>query len=423
MPQPLDPEALRAHLAALVDSSEDAILSKTLDGTILTWNRGAERLYGYTAEEMVGKSISILVPSDRPGEVEDILARVQRGESDHFETLRIHKDGTAVPMSVTISPIRDADGTIIAASTIARKVRIGDDRDRSADDRDQRAVAQDQVSDTRDERGEARDQRAEARDEAAVSDRAAAFRDRRGAASDRMQAADDRHAAGPEDRDQEAEAHDQESETRDARGRARDQRAEARDVAAFSDRAAAVRDRRGAATDRLNAAVDREAAAADRVISARERAISSIDELTGAHRRDAGTLELEREIARAKRTNQSLVIAFIDVDGLKARNDVLGHAAGDQLLRSTVNGLRKHLRSYDLIVRFGGDEFVCALLDMTMPDADNRFVAINAELAETENGSITVGLTELHPDDSLEGLIARADEALYSERERSPRRS
>ena len=393
-------------------------MSKTLDGTILSWNQGAEKLYGYTAEEIVGRSISILVPSDRPGELEDILARVQRGESDQFETVRVHKDGTAMPMSVTISPIRDADGIIIAASTIARKVRIGDDRDRSADDRDQRAVVQDQVSETRDERGEARDQRAEARDEAAVSDRAAAFRDRRGAASDRMQAADDREAAAPEDRDQEAEAHDQESETRDARGQARDQRAEARDVAAFSDRAAAFRDRRGAANDRMQAAVDREAAAADRVISARERAISSIDELTGAHRRDAGTLELEREIARAKRTDQSLVVAFIDVDGLKARNDVLGHAAGDQLLRSTVTSLRKHLRSYDLIVRFGGDEFVCALLDMSMLEAGNRFEAINADLAETENGSITVGLTELLLEDSLEGLIARADEALYKERER-----
>jgi diguanylate cyclase (GGDEF)-like protein len=154
------------------------------------------------------------------------------------------------------------------------------------------------------------------------------------------------------------------------------------------------------------------------VLSARERAVSSIDELTGAHRRDSGTLELEREIARAKRTHKPLLFAFIDVDGLKARNDLLGHAAGDQLLRSTVNSLRAHLRSYDLIVRFGGDEFVCALLDMSTPEAATRFETINANLAETENGSITVGLAELREEDSLEGVIARADEALYRNRAR-----
>lgn len=418
MPEDLDPGGLRAHLAAIVASSADAILSKSLDGTVLSWNLGAEKLYGYTADEIVGKPVSILVPPDRLGEIEDILARVKRGEViDHFETLRIHKDGTAVPVSVTISPIKDADGNIIAASTIARAVRVGDDRDRSAEDRDQRAEVQDQESETRDERGEARDHRADARDEAAVSDRAAAFRDRRGAASDRMQAADDRQAAAPEDRDHEAEAHDHESETREARGLARDQRAEARDVAAFTDREAALRDRRGAANDRMQAADDREAAAADRVLSAWERAVSSIDDLTGAHRRDSGTLELEREIARAKRTHQRLLLAFIDVDSLKARNDVLGHAAGDQLLRSTVNSLRAHLRSYDLIVRFGGDEFVCALLDMSTSEAATRFETINADLAETENGSITVGLAELRAEDSLEGVIARADEALYRKRE------
>ena len=250
---------------------------------------------------------------------------------------------------------------------------VGDVRDRRAEDRDQRAEVQDQESETRDERGEARDQRAEARDEAAVSDRG---------------------------------------------GQSVGQRAEARDEAA-SDRAEALSDRRGAANDRLQAADDREAAASDRVISARERAISSIDDLTGAHRRDAGTLELERELARAKRTGQSLVLAFIDVDGLKERNDLLGHAAGDQLLRDTVHCLRTQLRSYDLIVRFGGDEFVCALFDMSTSEATLRFAAINADLKETSSGSITVGLTELRSDDTLEGLIARADDALYSERERS----
>ena len=168
----------------------------------------------------------------------------------------------------------------------------------------------------------------------------------------------------------------------------------------------------------MQAADDREAAAADRVVSAHERAVSSIDEFTGAYRRDAGTIELERETARAKRTNRPLVLAFVDVDGLKVRNDSLGHAAGDKLLRRTVESMRTHLRSYDLIVRFGGDEFVCALMDVSMSEAAKRFATVNEDLMDTERGSITVGLAELRPTDSLKDLLGRADDALYKERDR-----
>ncbi len=122
-----------------------------------------------------------------------------------------------------------------------------------------------------------------------------------------------------EDRDQRAVAHDKESDARDIRADARDSRAQAReqaadvvDAAAVADRAGALRDRRGGASDRSQAADDREAAAADRVLSAQERAAYCIDQLTGAHRRETGLMELEREIARAKRTNQPLTLAFVD---------------------------------------------------------------------------------------------------------------
>lgn len=178
-----------------------------------------------------------------------------------------------------------------------------------------------------------------------------------------------------------------------------------------------MRDRRGGASDRTQAADDREAAAADRVLSAQERKSSSIDELTGAYRRDAGTLELERETVRAKRTNRPLVLAFVDVDGLKATNDSLGHAAGDQLLRQVVEACRAHFRSYDLIVRFGGDEFVCSLMDLSLGEAVKRFLLIDADLSAAHQASISVGLAELKQDDSLEDLIERADEALYKERD------
>jgi diguanylate cyclase (GGDEF)-like protein len=226
-----------------------------------------------------------------------------------------------------------------------------------------------------------------------------------------------------EDRDRRAEAHDEASEARDARAEARDERAEVRERAAdeveagaAGDRAGALRDRRGGASDRAQAADDREAASADRVESARQRMASSIDELTRAHRREAGIVELKREIARARRTKQPLALAFVDVDDLKETNDSFGHAAGDQRLRWTADTIRAHLRSYDLIIRFGGDEFLCALPGVDEREAARRFSLVNPDLAEAHQASVTVGLTELMADDAVEDLIARADEAMYRER-------
>jgi PAS domain S-box-containing protein len=116
-------EDARSLLAAIVDSSDDAILSKNLEGIVLSWNRAAERLYGYTAEEVIGKPIGIIVPDSRAFEVADFLARLARGERvEHVETERIRKDGTIVPVSLTISPVRDADGNVVGASAIARDI-------------------------------------------------------------------------------------------------------------------------------------------------------------------------------------------------------------------------------------------------------------------------------------------------------------
>jgi two-component system CheB/CheR fusion protein len=112
-----------ARLAAIVESSADAIVSKDLDGVIQTWNRGAEELFGYTVEEAVGQSIRMLVPPDRPEEEDEILARLRRGERiEHFETVRRRKDGSSIDISLTISPIRDAGGRIIGASKVARDI-------------------------------------------------------------------------------------------------------------------------------------------------------------------------------------------------------------------------------------------------------------------------------------------------------------
>src|SRR6266436_1986180 len=112
-----------ARLASIVESSDDAIASKDLDGIIISWNPGAERLFGYSAQEAVGKPMAMLIPPDHSTEEPTILARIARGEAtDHFETLRIGKDGRRIDVSVTISPIRDSQGRIIGASKIARDI-------------------------------------------------------------------------------------------------------------------------------------------------------------------------------------------------------------------------------------------------------------------------------------------------------------
>lgn len=113
----------QARLAAIVESSDDAIVSKSLDGIILSWNSGAERIFGYTSAEVVGKSILLIIPVDRTNEESEILARLRKGERvEHFETVRKRKDGELRHVSLTVSPIRDSTGTIIGASKIARDI-------------------------------------------------------------------------------------------------------------------------------------------------------------------------------------------------------------------------------------------------------------------------------------------------------------
>jgi PAS domain S-box-containing protein len=118
---PLPPVA--RWLAAIVESSDDAIVSKDLDGIVTSWNHAAERLFGFTAAEMIGTSIRRVIPPDRQSEEDEVLAKIRRGEKvDHFETIRQRKDGSLVPISLTVSPIRDEEGTVVGASKIARDI-------------------------------------------------------------------------------------------------------------------------------------------------------------------------------------------------------------------------------------------------------------------------------------------------------------
>jgi diguanylate cyclase (GGDEF)-like protein len=223
-------------------------------------------------------------------------------------------------------------------------------------------------------------------------------------------------------RDEAAALHDRELAARDAawfgeeqadlalRAAENRQRAAEDRAAAAAGRARAAADREQATRDREQAARDRLDAEADRVALLRQLAASETDPLTGARTRAAGLADVEHEIDRARRTTCQLSIAYVDVVGLKLANDERGHAAGDALLQRIVGTIRSHLRSYDAVVRLGGDEFLCLMSGATIEDARERFQAIQAVLgAGPDPCQIRVGFSTLIEGDVTADLVERAD--------------
>lgn len=243
------------------------------------------------------------------------------------------------------------------------------------------------------------------RDEAAQSrDLAAVARDESAAARDLAMAQSD--AADAHGEDERPPIHAQ-MVARAARHRAE----------AAADRAQAAEDRRAAAEDRRHATADLERALADQAKLARELAITETDALTGARTRAAGLTDLDHELHRCRRTNSRLVVAYVDVVGLKSVNDTQGHPAGDRLLVHSVALIKQHLRPYDLVIRLGGDEFLCAMSNMTLVDAHRRFSAIAVALAGAPSApAIRTGFAELSPEQTATELIAAADADLIDNR-------
>jgi diguanylate cyclase (GGDEF)-like protein len=200
-------------------------------------------------------------------------------------------------------------------------------------------------------------------------------------------------------------------------------RAAQRRAQAAEQRDLAAQDRHAGAVDREQGAHERRQARADRQALADQLAVAETDALTGVRTRAAGLTDLDHELDRCRRLKGLLVVAYIDVVGLKALNDTDGHGAGDQLLQRVVALLREHLRSYDLIIRLGGDEFLCAMSNMTLVDARRRLSQVAAALAASPGaGAIRTGFAELKPDESAPDLVARADSELVGSRHIDARR-
>jgi diguanylate cyclase len=271
-------------------------------------------------------------------------------------------------------------------------------RDRNTRQRRQGADGRVEAAALRDGVAHARDASASARDEAAVS------RDAQMTARDAAWADDARSMSG-------AEVLLRASDNR--------RRSAADRIAAAETRVRAADDREQSTLDREQAAGDRAQAQADLDALLYQLSATETDPLTGARTRAAGLADLDHEVDRARRTTGQLTVAYVDVVGLKRVNDARGHAAGDALLRRAVQTMDGHLRTYDSIVRLGGDEFLCVMSDTTLPDARERFRAVQTALrADAARGEINVGFAALGPQESAADLIGRADAQLLSSRRR-----
>lgn len=281
--------------------------------------------------------------------------------------------------------------------------------DQTLSDRDQAMADREHDRDTSDDGDEGADAYELARDE-----RARVSMERDVVQLERSRTSERRDATAAE-RDVTAAQRDVSASTRDVRS------AELEGAIALTDAHLARRFeqlRRQGAADRADAARDRARAARDRAEAVRARAhveaelmAAHVDGLTGAYRREMGRVALGNEIDRARRAGGRLVVVLVDLDNLKRINDTQGHAAGDDALRTVVSTIRTKLRSFDPVLRYGGDEFVAGMSDADEADARQRFDDIQQSLAASDI-TVSVGMAALGPADTVDSLIARADEAL-----------
>ncbi len=406
------------RLATIVESTDDAILSKDRNLVITSWNAGAERLYGYTAEEAVGRSVRMLIPATHMGEEVDILDHVMRGERvSRYETERVRKDGSIVEVSLTASPVGDAYGNAIGASVIAHDIT---DRRKA-----QRAVVAER------DRAERYLQMAGSILVAGDPEGRVTMINRAGLdvlerSEEEVVGADWFELVLPEKLRDDVRSRFRTLMRRGGREGAMSYYETPVFTKAGEERMVAwmtsvMRDSAGRVTGVLSSGSD----ITERLKS--EAAVAHLayhDQLTGLANRALLEEHLEIGLARAARESRELALLYLDLDNFKLVNDSLGHAAGDRLLEMLAERLASATRGSDIVARHGGDEFLILLSELE-GDSTRVAEAVASKLltvleepftmddAEFEVGA-SVGIA-IYPRDgeTASALLRSADAAMY----------
>jgi len=402
------------QMAAIIEHSDDAITGKTLDGIISTWNPAAERMYGYGSAEIIGKSVDLLSPADRAGEVEVLMDKIKAGEHlDHIETIRVRKDGKTFPVSLTISPIYEPCGTIVGASTITHDLT---EQRQAALNARSLIAAEDLVQ-------------AMMRS-ASIGIALADMRGSYQVVNDALCRLLGYDAAWfqthglvdvllPEDakkvlRDR---ARFLAGSTGTNETKLRLRRADGATV--WVRRVEVLIPGVDGAPNLLMIQVEDFTAEHEAQEALTYQAFHDL--LTGLHNRAWILDMLKVDLRTAKRLGSSVGILFVDVDHLKVVNDSLGHAAGDKVLAAVADRIVAAARPGDRVGRFGGDEFVVVVQDVhdvleLEQCAERVSAAITADL--TVHGhrivpTVSIGIAMSTPTSNPDALLRDTDSALF----------
>jgi len=452
-----------------VESSQDAIIGKTLDGIITSWNLGAERLYGYSAEEVIGRPVSILVPNDRPNEVLEILERLKRGERvEQYETARVRKDGTRIDVSLRVSLIRDTTGKITGASAIACDITERKQAERALQRANEKLATWVNELERRSRETMLVNQMNDLLQSCLTTEEAYAVI---GQCAPKLFAAESgalcmlnasvnlveavavwgktpvgERVFGPQEcwalrrgqlyvvdhprlgllcqhLSQPVEsgylcvpmmAHGEALGVLHVQGSPHE-----------LSQPEETRQRLMESRQRLALAVAGHVALALANLKLREtlRLQSIRDPLTGLFNRRYMRESLERELRRAARNVRPLAVIMLDIDHFKRFNDTFGHEAGDVLLRALGSFLQRRTRGEDIGCRYGGDEFTLLLMDAPLEVARQRaeqlreaFKHLNTPYGEQILGPATLSAgVAVFPEHGSTGedLLRAADQALY----------
>jgi diguanylate cyclase (GGDEF)-like protein/PAS domain S-box-containing protein len=395
------------HFRALVESSEDAIISKTLSGVVTSWNAGAQALFGYSAPEMVGMPMLRLFPLDRMEEEAFILEKILEGERvEHFETVRLHKDGHPIPVSVTISPIRDALGRVIGASKIARDIS-----QQMAANHQQRLAAS--VFTNTSEGIAITDRFGRIVDVNAAFSRITGY-----ARADVLGHTAQMFRSSHQGPDVFAAMRRGLFKAGEWKGEIWSRRKDGESYSAWLTVSKVCTD---SGQTKNFVALFSDVTVLKLQQEQLERG-AHFDPLTGLPNRLLLSDRLHQAMTQCQRKEQSLAVLYMDLDGFKQVNDRFGHEVGDELLVAVASRMQLALRDVDTLARMGGDEFVAVMTDVdSVQDCihlAHRVLAACGEPIRVQGSEIrvtaSIGIT-MYPQDNAEAdqLMRHADQAMY----------